>query len=84
VLPALVMDSGCPLPKLRLVVPAGRFDGLPGMTQHLPVKLDDAGRAHAAPTGNSGDFIGLLRSDGFVTIPPRGGPSAAFRFTPWL
>jgi molybdopterin molybdotransferase len=84
VLPALVMDSGCPLPKLRLVVPAGRFDGLPGMTQHLPVKLDDAGRAHAAPTGNSGDFIGLLRSDGFVTIPPRGGISAAFPFIPWL
>jgi molybdopterin molybdotransferase len=84
VLPALAVASGCPLPKPRLVVPAGRFDGLPGMTQHLPVQLGDDGRAHAAPTGNSGDFIGLLRSDGFVTIPPRGGPSAAFRFTPWL
>ena len=84
VLPALVVASGCPLPKPRLVVPAGRFDGLPGMTQHLPVKLGNDGRAHAAPTGNSGDFIGLLRSDGFVTIPPRGGISAAFPFTPWL
>jgi molybdopterin molybdotransferase len=84
VLPALSVASGRPLPKPRLVVPAGRFDGLPGMTQHLPVKLSDDGRAHAAPTGNSGDFIGLLRSDGFVTIPPRGGSSAAHPFTPWL
>ena len=84
VLPALVEASGRPLPKPRLVVPAGRLDGLPGMTQHLPVKLSGDGRAHAAPTGNSGDFIGLLRSDGFVTIPPRGGTAAAFPFTPWL
>jgi molybdopterin molybdotransferase len=84
VLPALAVASGRPLPKPRLVVPAGRFDGLHGMTQHLPVQLAEDGRAHAAPTGNSGDFIGLLRSDGFVTIPPRGGSSAAFPFTPWL
>lgn len=84
VLPALAVASGRPLPKPRLVVPAVRFESLPGMTRHLPVKLSDDGRAHAAPTGNSGDFIGLLRSDGFVTIPPRGGSAAAFPYTPWL
>ena len=84
VLPALAVMVGLPVPKPRLVIPAGRLEGLPGMTQHLPVKLGDDGRAHAAPTGNSGDFIGLLRSDGFVTIPPRGGITAAFPFTPWL
>lgn len=84
VLPALAVASGRPLPKPRLVVPAGRLDGLPSMTLHLPVRLAEDGRAHAAPTGNSGDFIGLLRSDGFATIPPRGGTSAAFPFTPWL
>ena len=84
VLPALAVASGLPLPRPRLVIPSGRMDGLPGMTQHLPVKLSDDGRVHAAPTGNSGDFIGLLRSDGFVTIPPRGGISAALPFTPWL
>ena len=83
VLPALAVASGRPLPAPRLVVPAGRFDGLPGLTQHLPVKLSDDGRAQSAPTGNSGDCIGLLRSDGFVTIPPRGGIAAAFPFTPW-
>ena len=84
VLPSLAVASGRPLPRPRLAVPAGRLDGLPGMTQHLPVKLSDDGRAHAAPTGNSGDLIGLLRSDGFVTIPPRGELAAAFPYTPWL
>lgn len=84
VLPALAVASGLPVPKPRLVIPQGRIDGLPGMTQHLPVTLGDDGRAQAAATGNSGDFIGLLRSDGFITMPPRGGSCAAFPFTPWL
>lgn len=84
VLPALAVASGLPLPKPRLVIPSGRMDGLPGMTQHLPVKLGSDGRVQAAPTGNSGDFIGLLKSDGFVTLPPRGGISMALPFTPWL
>lgn len=83
VLPALAVASGLPLPKPRLVIPAGRLDGLPGMTQHLPVKLGSDGRVQAAPTGNSGDFIGLLRSDGFVTLPPRGAMQAAYPFTSW-
>jgi molybdopterin molybdotransferase len=83
VLPALAVACGLPLPKHRLVVPAGRFDGLPGMTRHLPVRLGDDGRAHAAPPGNSGDFIGLLKSDGFVTVPPRGEIQTAYPFTPW-
>jgi molybdopterin molybdotransferase len=84
VLPALAVASGLPLPKPRLVIPAERFAGLSGMTHHLPVTLGDDGRARPAPTGNSGDFIGLLKSDGFVTLPPRGGLSAAHPFTPWL
>lgn len=83
VLPALAVASGVPLPKPRLVIPGARMDGLPGMTQHLPVTLGADGRALPAPTGNSGDFIGLLKSDGFVTLPPRGGVSAAVPFTPW-
>ena len=84
VLPALSVAAGRSLPKPRLVVPGGRFDGLPGMTQHLLVSLGADGRAQPAPVGNSGDFIGLLRSDGFVTLPPRGVPAAAVPFTPWL
>jgi molybdopterin molybdotransferase len=84
VLPALAVASGLRLPKSRMVIPHGRIDGLPGMTHHLPVTFGDDGRARAATTGNSGDFIGLLRSDGFITLPPRGAVSTAFPFTPWL
>ena len=84
VFPALAVASGLPLPKPRLVIPSDRMDGLPGMTRHLPVKLGADGRVQPAPTGNSGDFIGLLKSDGFVTLPPRGGISVALPFTPWL
>jgi molybdopterin molybdotransferase len=84
VLPALAAASGLPFQKPRLVIPMDRIGGLPGMTHHLPVKLRDDGRAEPAATGNSGDFIGLLKSDGFITLPPRGGIAAAFPFTPWL
>jgi molybdopterin molybdotransferase len=84
VLPALALASGLQVPKPRLVIPAGRMDGLPGMTQHLPVILGTDGRAQAAATGNSGDFIGLLKSDGYVTLPPRGETFTALPFTPWL
>jgi molybdopterin molybdotransferase len=84
VLPALAVASGRALPQPRLVIPEGRISGLPGMTHHLPVKLGGNGRVESAATGNSGDFIGLLRSDGFITLPPRGEPAAAFPFTPWL
>jgi molybdopterin biosynthesis enzyme len=83
VLPALTLASGLRHAAPRLVIPATPLNALPGMTLHLPVSLDDAGRAHAAPTGNSGDFIGLLRSDGFVTVPPRGELATAYSFTPW-
>jgi molybdopterin molybdotransferase len=83
VLPALAIATGLPLPKPRLVIPVTPFNALPDMTLHLPVSLDDAGRAKAAPTGNSGDFIGLLKSDGFVTLPPRGAIQAAYPYTPW-
>jgi len=83
VLPALAVASRLPRPEPRLVVPASTLNGLPDMTWHLPVLLGADGRAQAAPTGNSGDFIGLLRSDGFVTLPPRGAMQAAYPFTPW-
>jgi molybdopterin molybdotransferase len=84
VLPAMTVASGRALPRPRLVVPDRRLTGLTGITRHLPVKLSADGRAHAAPTENSGDFIGLLRSDGFVTLPPHGVIAAAFPYTPWL
>lgn len=84
VLPALAVALGLPQPKPRQIMPTQTLSGLPGMTHHLPVKLCDDGRARPAPTGNSGDFIGLLSSDGFVTLPPQGEVSSALPFTPWI
>jgi molybdopterin molybdotransferase len=86
VLPALARAVGLGERAVRRVV-AVDCRGVEGMTQHLPVVLREDGRAETAPTGNSGDFIGLLKSDGFVTLPPRGehaGQPAAVPFTPWL
>jgi molybdopterin molybdotransferase len=83
VLPALAAAAALPPPKPRRVIPAETISGLPGMTRHLPVTLGGDGRARPAPTGNSGDFIGLLRGDGFVTVPPQGDVSAALPFTHW-
>lgn len=54
-----------------------------GFTVHLPVRIDHC-QATAAPTGNSGDFTGLLRSDGFLILPPDGTPCDEFAFTPWI
>lgn len=82
-LPALAVGScRLPCPK-RWVTAAEPFPGIPKMTQHLPVKVDADGRAHPAPCGNSGDFIGLLRSDGFVSISPDEPNQSAYVFTPW-
>ena len=52
------------------------------LTVHLPVVLGTEGEARPAPAANSGDFIGLQRSSGFVTIPP--GPGFGLvPYTPW-
>ena len=82
-LPALAVASGLPRPSPRRVVMDDRTQQLPDFTRHLPVTLRADGRAESAATGNSGDFIGLLKSDGFVTLPPRGASDVAFPFTPW-
>jgi molybdopterin molybdotransferase len=83
VLPALAAASGLILPERRMAVSAEPLTGLPDMTWHLPILLGADGRAQAAPTGNSGDFISLLHSDGFVTLSPRGTLQTAYPFTPW-
>jgi len=87
VLPVLRKASGLTDGNARNVVLDDRAAGLEKMTLHLPVSIRPDGRAEPAPTGNSGDFIGLLKSDGFVTLPPRGdsaGAPAAAPFTAWL
>ncbi len=86
VLPALARASGRQTPPPRLVAWRDMSMAFPGFTRHLPVTLSPDGTAAAALTGNSGDFIGLLASDGFVTLPPRGeeGTNTSFPFTPWI
>lgn len=86
VIPALSASAGAERPAPRFVVMENRKMQLTDLTRHLPVTLRDDGRVDPAPTGNSGDFIGLLRSDGFITLPPLdAGPApAAHLFTPWL
>ncbi len=84
VLPALAVAVGLVPPPARRVLADERIEGRGGLTLHLPVTLRD-GRVRPAPTGNSGDFIGLLASDGYVTVPPcEGPPPVALPFTPWL
>ena len=83
-LPALAVASGLKPPRQRRVVMDAHTLQLADFTRHLPVTLRSDGRAEPAVIGNSGDFIGLLRSDGFLTLPPRGSTAAAFPFTPWL
>ena len=86
VLPALAVASGLPRLAARRVVMEDRTVRLPGFTRHLPVTLLADGRAEPAATSNSGDFIGLLNSDGFITLPPRGVRTSiydTFPFTPW-
>ena len=83
-LPALAVASGVSRPAARRVVMDDRTTQLADFTRHLPVRLRNDGRAEPAATDNSGDFIGLLKSNGFVTLPPRGSMDVAFPYTPWL
>jgi len=86
-LPALAAASGQRYPVVRRVDLDGPPPQLPDFTRHLPVTLQPDGRALPAATGNSGDFIGLLKSDGFITLPPRGVRTSiydSFPYTPWL
>ena len=84
VLPALAVASGLAKPLPRLVVMADPTQQLPDFTRHLPVTIRADGRAEPTTIGNSGDFIGLLKSDGFVTLPPRGNDTNVYPYTPWL
>jgi len=85
VLPALAKAAALDVAGVPVHLDAA-VSGLPDFTWHLPVKLLGGSRVTPAPTGNSGDFIGLLASDGFITLPPRSdGPAASSHpFTPWL
>lgn len=83
VLPALDVSAGLTNIAPETVRMDASVRRLSEFTHHLPVTLRD-GAAYPAPVGNSGDFTGLLRSNGFLTLPPAGMDADAFPFTPWF
>jgi molybdopterin molybdotransferase len=82
-IPALRVASGARWRPDGLVAVDGSWRALTGMTLHLPVRLGLDGRALAMPAANSGDFIGLLQSDGFVTVPPQGKELNFYPYRSW-
>lgn len=84
VLPGLAAASGRKSAPPLQVTPGPGVDPASTMTIHLPVALEPGLVARAAAPGNSGDFIGLRASDGFVTIPPGATSPISLPFTPWI
>ena len=82
---ALDHAAGRTSERLRPVVMAGVVAAHPSLTVHLPVWLNPLGQAEAAATSNSGDFIGLLKSSGCVTLAPGMERSTqSVPYTPWI
>jgi molybdopterin molybdotransferase len=90
VLPAFAHASGVTAAPETWVSLASPVEGLGRMTRFLPVRLHSQsdGRLIAAPEANntSGDFAGLIGTDGFVELPPQSGGfpiGHVARFFPW-
>jgi molybdopterin molybdotransferase len=74
VLPALAHASGIRLAPRRSVALTSAVRFKPKLSYLLPVKLTSGPRAElqatAEPSNTSGDFAGLINTDGFVELPP--------------
>mgnify|MGYP001163271341 FL=1 len=91
VLPALAHASGAAPAPLRTAALASPITFKPPLAYLLPVKLTSGPRAELLatpdPTNTSGDFAGLVNTDGFVELPadttefPLGFTA---RFWPWI
>lgn len=91
VLPALAHASGQVPAALRTVALARTVNLKPKLAWFLPVVLSSGPRAELVaapdPTNSSGDFAGLVGTDGFVELPagptefPAGHPAP---FRPWV
>jgi molybdopterin molybdotransferase len=72
-LPALAQASGAAAARLRSVTLSAPVAFKPKLAYLLPVRLTEAsdggGRAEPAPGNTSGDFAGLIGTDGFVELP---------------
>lgn len=91
VLPALAHASGATPAPVRQAVLGTAVTFGPKLAYFLPVKLSSGPRAELVATpdpGNtSGDFAGLVDTDGFVELPAGGAPFAAgtvVQFRPWV
>ncbi|MEY4938279.1 MAG: hypothetical protein RIQ93_14 [Verrucomicrobiota bacterium] len=87
VLPALARASGRTLPAPRTVALAASVTFKPKLAYLLPVKLGSGSRAEllAMPdaTNTSGDFAGLVDTDGFVELPAGQSEFAAGTIAPF-
>ncbi|HVW19682.1 MAG TPA: molybdopterin molybdotransferase MoeA [Opitutaceae bacterium] len=90
ILPALEQASGLRPRRREQAVLAAAAPAIPGLARLLPVRrAEGAGaerRVEPCPGNTSGDFAGLVGTDGFVELPP--GPAnypagAAVDFWPW-
>lgn len=91
VLPALSHASGMPPVSPRLAVLAKPVTFKPPLAYFLPVKLSSGFRAELLaepdPSNTSGDFAGLVGTDGFLELPANQTEFPAgtiARFWPWL
>lgn len=74
VLPALIQASGGTVPPPVVTALAAPVNFKPNLAYFMPVKLRAGPRAellaHPDPSNTSGDFAGLVETDGFVELPP--------------
>jgi molybdopterin molybdotransferase len=84
VLPALRKAIGMNDAVPRMVSLQGKISTPPGLTLHLPVCWVGNEQVGAAPAGNSGDFMGLLRSDGWITLPADACSKQQYEFHEWI
>jgi molybdopterin molybdotransferase len=91
VLPALAHASGLATPRATMVALAAPVTFKPQLAYFLPVRLSSGPRAELLATpdesNTSGDFAGLVATEGFVELPagPTDFPAGTLAvFRPWL
>ncbi len=91
VLPALALASGLAPAARRTVALAAPVGFRPKLAYFLPVRLSSGPRAELLampdPSNTSGDFAGLVGTDGFVELPPEPDEFSAgylAPFFPWV
>jgi molybdopterin molybdotransferase len=91
VLPALAEAGGAPAASRRAVALAAPLAGLRELTHFVPVRLASGPGAELLatpePCNTSGDFAGLVGTDGFVELPPSASEFPAGQlaaFWPWV